>query len=64
MTKGWNRPYEVTEIVGTQVRDPQGEEVGKIDDLVFDTEGRISFAIVGYGGFLRMGPKARCRAGQ
>ena len=57
MTKGWNRPYEVTEIVGTRVRDPQGEEVGKIDDLVFDTEGRISFAIVGYGGFLGMGQK-------
>jgi len=52
MTKGWNRPYEATEIVGTKVRDPQGEEVGKIDDLVFDDEGRISFAIVGYGGFL------------
>ncbi|HVP79386.1 MAG TPA: PRC-barrel domain-containing protein [Thermodesulfobacteriota bacterium] len=52
MTKGWNRPYEATEIVGTKVRDPQGEEVGKIDDLVFDNEGRISFAIVGYGGFL------------
>jgi sporulation protein YlmC with PRC-barrel domain len=55
MTKGWNRPYEATEIVGTKVRDPQGEEVGKIDDLVFDNEGRISFAIVGYGGFLGIG---------
>ena len=52
MTKGWNRPYEATEIVGTKVKDPQGAEVGKIDDLVFDNEGRISFAIVGYGGFL------------
>ena len=52
MTEGWNRPYESTEIVGTQVRNPQGEELGKVDDLVFDTEGRISFVIVGYGGFL------------
>ena len=55
MTKGWNRPYDATEILGTQVRDSQGEEVGKIDDLVFDAEGRISFAIIGYGGFLGMG---------
>ncbi len=55
MTKGWDRPYEFTEIVGTQVRNPQGEELGRIDDLVFDTEGRISFAIVGYGGFLGIG---------
>ncbi|HUL29946.1 MAG TPA: PRC-barrel domain-containing protein [Thermodesulfobacteriota bacterium] len=55
MTKGWNRPYEATEIIGTEVRDSQGEEVGKIDDLVFDNEGRTSFAIVGYGGFLGIG---------
>ncbi|HUL36195.1 MAG TPA: PRC-barrel domain-containing protein [Thermodesulfobacteriota bacterium] len=55
MIKGWNRPYEATEVVGTKVRDPQGEEVGKIEDLVFDDKGRISFAIVGYGGFLGIG---------
>jgi sporulation protein YlmC with PRC-barrel domain len=52
MTKGWNRPYGASEIVGTRV---QGEVVGKIDDLVFDEEGRISFAILGYGGFLGIG---------
>ncbi len=55
MTKGWNRPFEATEILGTKVRDARGEEVGKIDDLVFDNEGRISFAIIGYGGFLGIG---------
>ena len=55
MTKGWNRPYGASEIVGTQVKNPQGEVVGKIDDLVFDDEGRISFAILGYGGFLGIG---------
>lgn len=55
MTRGWNRPYEASEIVGTQVKDSQREVVGKIDDLVFDDEGRISFAILGYGGFLGIG---------
>ena len=55
MTKGWSRPYGASEIVGTQIKDPQGEVVGKIDDLVFDDEGRISFAILGYGGFLGIG---------
>ena len=55
MTEGWNRPYAANEIVGTQVKNPQGEIVGKIDDLVFDDEGRISFAILGYGGFLGIG---------
>jgi len=55
MTKGWNRPYGASEIVGTQVKNPQGEVLGKIHDLVFDDEGRISFAILGYGGFLGIG---------
>lgn len=55
MTKGWDRPYGASEIVGTQVKNPQGEVVGKIDDLVFDDEGRISFAVLGYGGFLGIG---------
>jgi len=55
MTKGWNRPYGASEIVGTQVKNPQGEVVGKIADLVFDDEGRISLAILGYGGFLGIG---------
>jgi len=52
MTKSWNRQYAASEIVGTQVKNGQGEVEGRIDDLVFDNEGRISFAILGYGGFL------------
>ncbi len=55
MTKGWNRPYAASEIVGTQVKDDQGEFLGKVKDLVFDKEGRISFAVLGYGGFLGIG---------
>ena len=55
MTKGWNRQYAASEIVGTQVRNDQGEVEGKIDDLIFDDEGRISFVILGYGGFLGIG---------
>jgi len=55
MIKGWNRRYGASEIVGIKVKNPQGEVVGKIDDLVFDDEGRISFTIVSYGGFLGIG---------
>ena len=55
MTKGWNRPYGASEIVGTRVKNPQGEVVGKIEDLVFDDGGRISFVVLGYGGFLGIG---------
>ncbi len=52
VTKGWDRPYGASEIVGTQVKNLQGEAVGKITDLVFDEDGRIFFAVLGYGGFL------------
>ena len=55
MTKGWNRRYGASEIVGIKVKNPQGEVLGKINDLVFDDEGRISFTIVSYGGFLGIG---------
>ncbi len=55
MTKGWDRPYGASEILGTQVNNLQGEAVGKITDLVFDDEGRIFFAVLGYGGFLGIG---------
>ena len=55
MIKGWDRPYEFTDIIGAEVRNPESQELGKINDLVFDAQGRISFAVVGYGGFLGIG---------
>ncbi len=57
MTTRWQRPYEVSEILGTHAMNPHGEDLGRISDLVFDTEGRISFAILAHGGFLRIGEK-------
>ena len=57
MTKGFDRPYEVSGVMGTFVKSPQGEYLGRIDDFVFDTEGRISFAILAHGGFLKFGEK-------
>jgi len=57
VTKGWDRPYEISEIMGTHVKNTQGEYLGRIDDLVFDQEGRVSFAILAHGGFMRMGEK-------
>ena len=57
MTKGWSRPYEFSELSGTPVKNRQGEDLGKIDDFIFNNEGRISFVVVGYGGFLGIGQK-------
>jgi hypothetical protein len=57
MSKGWNRAYEVSEVIGSNIRSPEGEDLGKIRDFVFDSDGRLAFAIVAYGGFLEAGEK-------
>jgi sporulation protein YlmC with PRC-barrel domain len=57
MAHGSGRLHEVTEILGNHVMNSQGEDLGRINDLVFDPEGRVSFAILAHGGFLRIGEK-------
>lgn len=45
-------------ITGDNVRNPQGEDLGKIKDLMIDTSsGRIAYAVLSFGGFLGMGDK-------
>lgn len=45
----WAR--RLSELIGTQVVNQQNEELGDIDDIVIDTrEGRLTFALVNYGG--------------
>jgi sporulation protein YlmC with PRC-barrel domain len=45
-------------LIGTRVVNPKGEHLGKIEDLVIEPEdGRVSFGILSFGGFLSMGEK-------
>ena len=45
-------------IAGDDVRNPAGEDLGKIKDLMIDlTSGTVRFAVVSFGGFLGMGDK-------
>ena len=55
MAKGLDRPYGLTEIVGSGVKNLQGMYLGRITDLVIDPHGRVAFAVLSHGGFLRMG---------
>jgi hypothetical protein len=55
MAKGINRLYGQGEIIGSEVKNLQGVHLGRITDLVIDPEGRVAFAILAHGGFLRMG---------
>jgi sporulation protein YlmC with PRC-barrel domain len=45
-------------LVGTTVKNPQGEELGKIQDLMLDPQtGRIVSAVLSFGGTLGVGEK-------
>jgi hypothetical protein len=46
------------EVLGAKVRDLVGEPLGTVEDLVFDpATGKISYAILAYGGLLGVGEK-------
>jgi sporulation protein YlmC with PRC-barrel domain len=44
-------------IIGTNVRNPQNENIGSVNDLVIDQDGRVKAAILSVGGFLGLGAK-------
>ncbi|MBO6783334.1 MAG: PRC-barrel domain-containing protein [Alphaproteobacteria bacterium] len=47
-----------TSINGDKVVNPQGEDLGKIEDLMIDLEsGTVRYAVMSFGGFLGMGDK-------
>lgn len=43
--------------LGASVKNPAGQIVGDINDLMFDKAGNISTVVIGVGGFLGMGEK-------
>ena len=45
-------------LIGTRVLNPKGENLGKLEDIVIEPEdGRVSFGIVSFGGFLGVGER-------
>jgi len=46
-----------TDFVGTPVVGKEGQQLGKIANLVFDQSGHIELAVIGIGGFLGIGEK-------
>jgi sporulation protein YlmC with PRC-barrel domain len=43
--------------MGAIVKNPAGETVGDVNDLIFNPAGKISTVVLGVGGFLGMGEK-------
>jgi sporulation protein YlmC with PRC-barrel domain len=47
-----------TTMIGDAVRNPQGEELGELEELMIDLDaGRIAYAVLSFGGFLGIGDK-------
>jgi len=47
-----------TTLIGDDVRNSAGEDLGKIEDFMIDLDsGRIAYAVLSFGGFLGMGDK-------
>jgi sporulation protein YlmC with PRC-barrel domain len=45
-------------LIGDNIRNSQGENLGNVQDLMIDLEGgKIAYVVVSYGGFLGMGDK-------
>ncbi|MGE5386639.1 MAG: PRC-barrel domain-containing protein [Betaproteobacteria bacterium] len=56
-SRAWERDHRASKIIGTDVRNRQGEKVGDIKDLIIDRNGAITLAIVSTGGFLGIGDR-------
>jgi sporulation protein YlmC with PRC-barrel domain len=45
-----------TDVQGTDVYSPSGDEIGEIDHVMIDkVTGRVSYAVMSFGGFLGLG---------
>ncbi len=51
----WDHRHRASKIIGTDVRNPNGDKIGDIKDLILDEKGNTTLAIVSTGGFLGIG---------
>ncbi len=53
-----NSPVKASSIIGTDVVNAKGDDLGDIKEVVIDPRtGRVAYAVVAFGGFLTMGEK-------
>ena len=53
---GHTTAIRAKKVIGTSVKDTSGEKIGTIEDIVLDKKSNsILFAVVGFGGVLKMG---------
>jgi len=49
--------YRASKLIGAEVENPQGKNLGDIKDVVLDSQGHVRYAVLAFGGFLGMGEK-------
>jgi sporulation protein YlmC with PRC-barrel domain len=50
--------YKASEFIGYHVQNPQGEDLGEIEDLMVDVDNsQVRYAVLSFGGFLDIGDK-------
>lgn len=45
------------QVVGVSIRDPEGEKLGTIREILVDSQGHVPFAIIAHGGYFGIGAK-------
>lgn len=57
-TTNFRRVLSASSLVGDQVVNSAGEDLGKLDELMIDLQtGRIAYAVLSFGGFMGIGNK-------
>ncbi|HHY51334.1 MAG TPA: PRC-barrel domain containing protein [Alphaproteobacteria bacterium] len=55
---GHTNAIRAERVIGTDVKDSEGNVIGKIEDIILEkTDNKIMFAVIGFGGVLGMGEK-------
>lgn len=54
----YRRVLAASTLTGDSVKNSAGEDLGKVDEIMIDIpSGRVAYAVLSFGGFLRMGNK-------
>ena len=56
--KKYRRVMSASSLSADRVKNPEGEDLGKLDEIMIDVPtGRVAYAVVSFGGILGMGAK-------
>ena len=49
--------HETKDIIGTRIKNAEGKDLGEIDQLLIDRNGKVTHAVIGVGGLAGVGEK-------